>query len=274
MTSPPAGGRADGARVPSDLPGREVAGALQVLDAATRRLLAAARTPGAQPALWGWDREMLLSHLTYGARASARMTADALAGRPTSFYPGGAAEREASLLVGSGADDGLVDELERASAELHQAWLALAAADFDRPLPDPKFPGATLARLVVLRLTETEVHGGDLSGGPDSWSEEFVRIALPLRVAWLPTHHRARADAAHDIVGEWRLVSGEEQWRVTATPGGATVSRATSRSAGVPVLSAGARHLLAFLLGRTDPSAHPVGDPVAAERFRRAFPGP
>ena len=60
--------------------------------------------------------------------------------------------------------------------------------DRGRRAPDnPDLGTRSLFELAVLRLTEVEVHGTDLDIGLPDWSDEFVRVALPMRMERLRT---------------------------------------------------------------------------------------
>jgi hypothetical protein len=134
----------------------------------------------------GWSRLTIACHLRYGARALAWVTDDAVAGRPTSFYPRGRAEQRPATLVpepGESPAD-VVASLQDASAALHERWrgvtdwtVAVTEPDDNRDLGP-----VSLGRLALVRLTEVEVHGTDVAIGLGPWSHVFVREALPMRL--------------------------------------------------------------------------------------------
>jgi maleylpyruvate isomerase len=208
------------------------------------------------------------------------MTGDALGGRTTATYPGGAGERDASLRSfdqRSPAD--VVEQLRNASVDLRTTWRELDGRQWQTTLHEDRIGPLTLARLVAMRLTELEVHHVDLGTGyaVDSWPATFVRPCLRLRVAWLDTHHRRRPDADSGIDGRWLLQATDtgERWLVEAS---GSTARSAVGQAGVTAdvaLSGRSGDLLAFLLGRVAVDQLAVtGDTQLAEAFKRAFPGP
>jgi uncharacterized protein (TIGR03083 family) len=227
------------------------------------------RVPSTLP---GWTRLTIACHLRYGARALSSMTDDAVAGRPTSYYPEGRDEqRPATLRPERGEPPvDVVASLRGESEALHERWRGLTDWAVEVVEPDGKrdLGSVTLAQLALLRLTEVEVHGTDLGIGLGPWSEVFVREALPMRLAWLPTrrsNHRAVPD---DVQMSWLLVATDggpttlltvDAPVVISTPG-------TSGTEADVVIEATSRELLALLLGRSDL-------PGAAE-FGTVFPGP
>lgn len=269
----PAAEAADAVTRPSDV--------IAQVGAATRELCDALgsgidlRAPSDLP---GWTRLTIACHLRYGAEAMRRMVGDAVAGRPTSYYPEGrAAQRPATLLPRDGEAPGdVLRSLQDTSAALQSAWEAVR--DWSIMVTEPRdnadlgpFP---LANQPILRLTEVEVHGTDLSIGLGPWSDVLVHHALPMRLAWLNTRRSNHRAVDPSVQGELLLqatdgpiaqrmrISGDQ---VTSEPA-ADPTRSPSRSA--RVIRASSRDLLALLLGRWTDGSH------AAEAFRRAFPGP
>jgi maleylpyruvate isomerase len=267
-------------------PTAAVAAALTAaVEAATSRLLSSvmalsddgARAPSL---LNGWSRAHILAHLEYVATASLRMTDDALAGHPTTMYPGGTAEREESVRTGPRTTAmALVDRLERASAALAERWRTVSVDDWATLVVEERLGPIRLGRLVALRLTELEVHHGDLAVGygPHCWSTEFVRVCLPLRFAWLATHHRDRPGADLTVEGHWLFVGIPDRcsWLVGADEAGVVVRAATPEHSADVVLTGSWTEILAFLLGRQNVNMLGVaGDAHLAGAFKRAFPGP
>jgi uncharacterized protein (TIGR03083 family) len=258
---------------------------LDALDAATGRLRTAVDAADAaelaEPSrLDGWSRLTVLAHLRYGALASARLTDDALAGRPAAFYPGGAPEREASLQLGDDeTPQELVADLFAQSGSLARQWRELSDADWDTELREPRLGRMRLSRVVALRLSEVEVHGVDLGfDGLDEWSDGFVEICLPLRIAWLPNHSRALPAADRTVNGRWLLRADTGRtWLVSAS--GTLASAAPKERIADDtvdcVISGTERQLLGLVLGRTPADAlHITGDEPLAHAFKSAFPGP
>ncbi len=254
--------------------------------AAAARAAAIAARLGSLPAaaleapseLAGWSRLTIACHLRYGALASAWMTADALAGRTTSFYPGGrAGQRPATLEPGPDETPAAaVADLAAADARLAAAWAGLGPAAWATPVREP--PGnadlgpITVATLAMLRLTEVEVHGTDLGLDLDGWSEAFLDAGLRFRVAW--TAARRRPGAL--VTGRWVLETTDgPAYRLSATPDGATAEETDGAAAGEAVVKGSRRDLLAMLLGRPPLDELKFeGDIALARRLHEAFPGP
>ena len=258
---------------------------LDALDDATARLrTAVAELPEAElevPShLDGWSRLTVLAHLRAGAVASVRVTEDALAGRPTAFYPGGAPERERSLLPHDGESPGaLVADLLAASDQLAEQWRGLSADDWAVELREPKLGRMRLTRIAALRLTEVEVHGVDLGlDGMSAWTDRFVQLCLPLRVAWLPAHARALPTADRSVNGRWLLRADTGTTWLVSAAGGLASAAAKSDILDTQVdcvIQGTERELMALLLGRTPVEALRIsGDEALARSFKAAFPGP
>jgi maleylpyruvate isomerase len=258
-----------------------------VLDAvsrATRRLVATLsgfdETDLDSPSLLpSWTRRMIIGHLSYVASAYERATREAVAFGRATTYPDGPEERNISLdsLAGRSAAECL-ESFVRTSSELESTWRELPRSSWEMSyLDDPGRGRIGLARLVAQRLTELEVHHGDLGSryGPSTWSEEFVEICLPLRIAWLPVHHRARVDADTTVEGSWLFRSPEGSWKVTASGSRSTAEQTTPEEAADVTMDGSGAALLAYLLGREPPSALSVhGDRQLFSRFKLGFPGP
>ena len=226
----------------------------------------------------GWSQLNIVCHLRYGAQASHRMTSDALAGRPTAFYPGGrSAQRPSTLHPGpqqSPAD--VVQSLIEASAALDELWAQIPPGAWEgttvcEPEDNPDIGPVTLLQLAILRLTEVEVHGTDLDLGLCDWSDPFIDAALPMRIAWLPRRHTPSQAPS----GSWNLVATDgpsfnvavSQGVVSASPGKADQADAT--------ISGTKAGLLGLLLGRVDVADLTIaGDEAAARRFATMFPPP
>jgi uncharacterized protein (TIGR03083 family) len=230
----------------------------------------------------GWTRLTIACHLRYGASASRRMTIDARAGRPTSFYPAGRSlERPGTLVPGEGEEPtDVVRSLALAGDRLHDAWAPLSAAQWqtviEEPAGNPDLGPVTVARLALLRLTEVEVHGTDLDLGLDDWSEVFVAHALPIRLGWLATRRSNHRRIESTIDGSWLLVPDDGPGTVVSVRGPqVTVEAAHATTVADAVIEGRSRDLLALLLGR--PTAQDLkisGDVRLGRAFREAFPGP
>jgi uncharacterized protein (TIGR03083 family) len=230
----------------------------------------------------GWSRLTIACHLRYGAVASRRMTIDALAGRPTSFYPEGRRQqRPGTLVPGAGEDaEATVVSLDAESRLLHEGWASLSPTDWATTIVEGGGPvdlgTITVGVLVLFRLTEVEVHGVDLDLGLADWSDLFVDQALAFRLGWLARRRSNHRAVEAGVEGTWLLTASDgPSWRVT-------VSGQTVDSRPVPpgteadaVIAGSSRDLLALLLGR--PARRPLrtaGNRALAAAFGRAFPGP
>lgn len=246
---------------------------------ATRRLLAtvggldAGALAGAS-ALTGWTRATVVAHLLYGAEATARMLRQP-PGQRVAFYPDGPDQREQSLAA---ADELSVPELRRrletACHDLHRAAVAVPSPEWEATLIEPRLGVMARSRLIVLRVTEVEVHHADLGCGyrPQEWLPDFVEVALPLRLAWLAAHHRARPEADRRVNGTWRItrVDTGTSWVVRADGPVVSVAEGAEGDArDAEELHGEGWQLLAFLLGRGE-----IAATIQGRRFKRAFPGP
>ena len=229
-----------------------------------------------------WNRLTIVCHLRYGAKALLRMSSDALAGRETSYYPAGRATQRPTTLApaaGEGPEE-VLNDWGRAAGRLDDLWLSLDqqawAVTVTEPADNCDLGAVPLARLALSRLTEVDVHGVDLDVGFADWSDVLIDVALPTRLAWLPTRRTNHRDFDRSLHGSWLLVADGFRWivsvegdRVTSIPARPTIDRARATITGTR------RDLLALLLGR--PRLHSVaidGDLEFGASFERAFPGP
>ena len=251
----------------------EVVGALGGLDAAA--LASGSLLPD-------WSLLTIACHLRYGADALARMTADALEGRPTSYYPAGrAAGRPATLASEPGeSGESVVRSLADHSAALGALWSGRTDGEWAREVHEP--PDNTdlgpveLGRLPLLRLTEVEVHGSDLGLGLRDWSDVFVRAALPMRIAWLNARRANHRAFDAEVEGSWLLAASDGPAYVVAVRGPAVrAGPAESSASATATIDGTSRDLLALLLGRPPRRELRLrGDHGFGERFTDAFPGP
>lgn len=250
---------------------------VDLLREANARVVSAARHHVAEldapSMLAGWSRLMVLAHLRYVASAMRRITTAALVGRSESMYPGGRANLRPKTIVPAVGEsaEALVASLDDETTMLDDLWQSLSIQDWQRRIDEPDHGTMPLSKLLVLRLTETEVHGSDLGfAGLDAWDELFVEVTLPLRLAWLD-----RPDTDHSVVGSWILSDAAEQWLVVAEDGDARAYHADADTRADCRLTASRRDLLALLLGRpTIGTMERSGDIGLANAFKQAFPGP
>lgn len=229
-----------------------------------------------------WDRLTIVCHLRYGARALQDMTTATLSGDPASYYPHGRQEqRPATLRPGPGeSPTDVVASLEQESSELHRRWAALTDQQWQIPIAEPEdredLGPLQLAQLLLLRLTEVEVHGSDLDLGLDGWSPVFVDAALAFRLEWLNRRRPNPAKVDHQIQGSWLLVATDGPCYHVTVSGTDVSSVVAGRDAPADAtIEASSRDLLALLLGRPllDVPTY-RGDEHHARSFNSAFPGP
>ena len=230
----------------------------------------------------GWSRLTIICHLRYGARALLRMTDDALAGRATSYYPGGRAhQRPGTLHPTPGERPGAVlDDWGRGAAELDERWASVTepqwGIDVVEPTDNPDLGTVPLGRLALARLTEVDVHGTDLGIGAPDWSAALVAVGLPTRLRGLASRRTNHRTFDASISGSWLLEStGGLRWLV-AVDGQHTTSRpAADDDDGMATIAGTDRDLMALLLGRPRRRALTLGgDTALAAAFELAFPGP
>jgi uncharacterized protein (TIGR03083 family) len=244
----------------------------------------------APSALPGWSRLTVACHLRYGGEALAQMTSAALGGRPASYYPEGRTRQRPATLQprrGEGSPD-VVASLREGGDQLRRVWSELSDEQWhtavEEPEDNPDLGTVDLSWLALLRLTELEVHGGDLALGLDEWSELFVRVALPARLEWLNARRANHRAFDGGLEGSWLLSATDgPTYRVEvrgAVVDARPVGEPTGAQTGAPVgaqatIVASGRDLLALLLGRS--RSEPLrlsGDVAFARRFEEAFPGP
>jgi Mycothiol maleylpyruvate isomerase N-terminal domain len=243
--------------------------------------LESAEDPEGPTLLEGWSRLTVACHLRYGALGSRRVTTEALAGREAAFYPEGRSVQRPGTLAPAPGESAA--DVFRALAEegrlLYESWRDLSAhqwrTDIVEPADNPDYGSISISVLPLLRLTEVEVHGSDLDLGLGEWSDTFVEVALPTRIAWLAIRRRDPSLYAPDVQGSWLLaVSGGPRWLVTVSG-----EEVESRTAGHDdtadaTIEGTGRDVLAMLLGRPGGQLDTSGDSELAGSFKRAFPGP
>jgi maleylpyruvate isomerase len=237
----------------------------------------------APSALAEWTRLTIACHLRYGAQALEQMTSGTLAGDRVAYYPEGRArQRPVTLAPAPGEQAGdVVSGLARSSGMLARQWRAMTDGEWQRtvrePEANPDLGSVTLYALLVLRLTEVEVHGLDLDLGLGDWSDTFIGAALPFRLGWLSSRRANHQDVDEELHGSWLIdASGGPTYLVTVGEDG--VVDAQPSPSGVPArsrISGSARDVLALLLGRTMTAPLSItGDVAFGRAFSRAFPGP
>jgi Mycothiol maleylpyruvate isomerase N-terminal domain len=233
----------------------------------------------APSALPEWSRLTIACHLRYVAEAMLRVTDAARLGTVALMYPGGRdADRPLSLVPRRGETPAhVVESLRATAAELESRWSNLPLSMWTDEFTEVDHGTLLFSRWLALRLTEVEIHSTDVGvhAGPDclQWSESFVRLLLPLRVAWL-LRARERSDADLSSGGCWVLGAGAHRWFVRSDVGSRVVSVGVEGPfSDAVVLTADDRTLLALLLGRDGDYVAGVLGPQA-KLFKSAFPGP
>jgi uncharacterized protein (TIGR03083 family) len=237
---------------------------------------------GAPSLLPGWDRLTVICHIRYGTEAIDRMVRDTLAGRPTLFYPGGRLEQRPGTLHPQPDESprDVVAAFAARCAELDATLATLDDDDFTREVHEPAgefdIGTQTIEQLLTLRLTEVEVHGGDLLLGLDTWSKTFVAAGLPLRFERLASRLANQPPIDTSYQGTWLLRTTDgDAWTVTLEPKRAEVRFADYDTRSDATITASRRDMLALLLGRPlETEAVYAGDVELAAAFTKAFPGP
>ena len=170
----------------------------------------------AQPSLLpGWDRAMVLKHLSANAVGLARVVEAATRGEVAELYPGGQAARDAEIEAGRGAK---VADLERELRQSSQGAMSVLRVAPDEVLRAPavhhRMGEVKIGQLVIARLREVEVHHVDLDFGysPSDWPSEWVLEEMDRAMVDLPSRLPkgvAVALAATDTDQHWVAGSGE-----------------------------------------------------------------
>jgi maleylpyruvate isomerase len=179
----------------------------------------------------GWSRLCIVCHLRYGARATLRMTNDALAGRETSYYPEGRELQRPSTLTpsaGEGPRD-VLDDWDAAAGDLDRTWSAVERSQWGtevvEPADNPDLGSVPLSRLALARLTEVDVHGSDLGIGVPDWSTTLVEVGLPTRLRWLSVRRTNHRPFDRSVQGAWLLAATDGPPWIVAVDGDDVTSR-------------------------------------------------
>ncbi len=95
------------------------------------------------------------------------------------------------------------------------AWETLVV----EPAGNPVLGTLPLHRVTPMRWTEVEVHGTDLGLGLSDWSEDFVTVALPMRLAWLNTRRTNHRAVDESVQGAWLLEPTGNELGLSASMG-------------------------------------------------------
>lgn len=229
-----------------------------------------------------WSRLTIACHLRFGAEALNRMTSSVLKRLPTAYYPEGRARQRPQTLVPRAGESprSVVKSLAHLSEELNGQWSTLDSDAWDidvvEPPENPDLGPLPLRALPLLRLTEVEVHGGDLGLNLADWSPIFVEAALPMRLEWLNLRRANHRAFDVRLEGSWLLVATDGPTYRVSVDGQSVTSRSAPPDAEArATIQATSRDLLALLLGRTlqNPPVF-LGDIAFGKSFSRAFPGP
>jgi uncharacterized protein (TIGR03083 family) len=233
--------------------------------------------------LHGWSRLTIACHLRYGAEALTSMTTGALCGQPVASYPDGRTEQRPTTLVPRPGERpaAVVASLRQRCDELQELWSGLSARDWETEVAEPPdrrdLGPVSMRRLLLLRLTEVEVHGGDLGiVGLKPWSNEFVESVLPFRLDWLNQRRTNHTTVDGSVQGTWLFATTDGPSALVSVTGDTVTSRSSLPGAVADAtVRCSSRDLLALLLGR--PTNAPLeweGNTDLGARFKAAFPGP
>ena len=165
------------------------------IDAATSKVLSTvAKLDDAMVAeaslLPGWDRAMVLTHLSANAEGLARVVGAAGRGEVGELYPGGGQARDAAIEAGRGlkARD-LEHRLRESSASAMSALRAAPGRVWDASTVHYRAGEVRIGTMVVSRLREVEVHHVDLDYGysPSDWPSEWVMEEMDRAMLELPS---------------------------------------------------------------------------------------
>lgn len=190
------------------------------IDAATSRLLSTVaelddETVAGASLLPGWDRAMVLTHLSANAEGLARVVGAAGRGELVELYPGGREARDAAIGAGRGlqARD-LEHRLRESCASVMSALRAAPGQVWDASTVHYRAGEVRIGVMVVSRLREVEVHHVDLDFGysPADWPSEWVMEEMDRAMFDLPSRlppGLAVVLAATDTDQHWVAGSGE-----------------------------------------------------------------
>lgn len=229
----------------------------------------------APTSLPGWDRLTLMCHLRYGAHVTRQMISATLEVRPSAFYPGGRAFQRSHTLEPERGESPhhVLPALHEECAALHASCLDLTDDQWRLRVIEPE-PGAdlgpvTLAELMLLRLTELQVHGSDLLLGLPEWPPEFGPAVLAQRAS------RVRLAAGASLSGRLRLLPVDAADLVIVLDGPEARVLPDDDGDADASLAATANDLVAVLLGRLPATApRAQGDPELAAGFLDSVVGP
>lgn len=170
----------------------------------------------AEPSLLpGWDRAMVLTHLSAHAEGLIRAMEGAVRGEVAELYPGGRQARDAEIEAGRGTKARDVGRrLKESSARFLSVIKAAPEEVWHAPAVHYRLGEVRIGTMVVSRLREVEIHHVDLDFGysPADWPTEWVIEEMDRAMLDLPSRlpsGTAVVLAATDTDQHWVAGSGE-----------------------------------------------------------------
>ena len=170
----------------------------------------------AEPSLLpGWDRAMVLTHLSAHAEGLTRAMEAAVRGEVAELYPGGRQARDAEIEAGRGTKARDVGRrLKESSARVLSVIKAAPEEVWHAPAVHYRLGEVQIGMMVVSRLREVEIHHVDLDFGysPADWPTEWVIEEMDRAMLDLPSRlpsGTAVVLAATDTDQHWVAGSGE-----------------------------------------------------------------
>jgi maleylpyruvate isomerase len=171
--------------VPTDPRPADLAGQIEQVHEATRRLLAGldalAGSDAARPSLCpGWTVGHVLTHIARNADGLRRGAEGARRGEAVPMYASMEARND-EIEAGAGRPmTDLVADVTSSASGLSEAWSAMRTADWERVMLHHRYGSMPLNDTPMMRLGEVEIHHVDLGGRfrPDGWPDSFVAHIL------------------------------------------------------------------------------------------------
>ena len=163
----------------------------------------------------GWDRAMVLTHVSAHAEGLVRAIEAAVRGEVAKLYPGGRQARDAEIEAGRGAKArDIGHRLEESSARVLSVIKAAPDEIWLAPAVHYRLGEVRVGTLVVSRLREVEIHHVDLDFGysPADWPAEWVIEEMDRAMLDLPSRLSsgiAVVLVATDTDHHWVAGSGE-----------------------------------------------------------------
>jgi maleylpyruvate isomerase len=171
--------------VPADSPPGDIAGQIEQVNEATRRLMAGldslTEADATRPSLCpGWTVGHVLTHIARNADGLRRGAEGARHGKAVLMYASAEARDHEIEAGASRPMSELVADVISSAAALSDAWSAMSTADWDRAMLHHRYGTLPLNYTPMMRLSEVEIHHVDLGDRfrPDGWPDSFVARIL------------------------------------------------------------------------------------------------